>query len=215
MRKMVVLDLDNIVLQGKFIDACAKKYNFKQALALLRGIDKNTLSLARRTASFLTGKSVYDLKKIADDLSIVHDIPEVIKELKQRKYVVGIISDSYDVITRHIAEKIDADFDLSYELKHIEEIVTGEVNIPAFFNYSENSSCDHPVCKTNALRHVCAQYDVSIKNCIVVGDNESDLCMIRHAGVGVTFCSSSEHLRNVARKNITKPALGELLEYAH
>lgn len=214
MRKMVVLGMDNTVLQGKFIDVCAKKYNFRQALALLQNIDKNSISLAKRIGSFLKAKPAQELIRIADEIPVVRDIPEVIKELKQRQYSVGVISDSYDVITGHIAKKIGADFYLSYQLQQIEEISTGEVTIPAYFQYSELSSCDHPVCKTNALRHVCMEQNVSLQNCIVVGDSDSDLCMLSHVGIGVAFCSSSELLKKIAGRHINKPAFLELLEYA-
>ncbi|HYC29149.1 MAG TPA: glycosyl transferase family 2, partial [Chitinophagaceae bacterium] len=84
MRKMVVFDMDNTVLQGKFIDVCAKKYNFRQALALLKNIDKNSISLAKRIGSFLKAKPVQELVRIADEIPVVRDIPEVIDELKQR-----------------------------------------------------------------------------------------------------------------------------------
>lgn len=214
MRKMVVFDMDNTVLQGKFIDACAKKYNFRQALALLQNIDKNSISLAKRIGSFLKAKPVQELVKVADEIPIIRDIPDVVKELKQRRYEVGIICDSYDIVANHVAKKIGADFYLSYELRHIENISTGEVNIPPYFHYCEESSCDHPVCKTNALRHLCRQRNVTLQNCIVVGDSDTDVCMLSHAGVGVAFCTSSELVRKMSGKQIDKPAFSELLEYA-
>jgi glucosyl-3-phosphoglycerate synthase len=214
MRKMVVFDLDNTVLQGKFIDVCAKKYNFRQALALLQNIDKNSISLAKRIGSFLKAKPVPELVRIADEMPVAQDIPEVVKELKQRQYTVGIITDSYDVVASHITKKIGADFHLSYQLQQIENISTGEVIIPPWFCYSENSSCNHPVCKTNALRHICRVQDVPLENCIVAGDSESDLCMLSHAGVSVAFCTSSELLKQIACRQINKRGLSELLAYA-
>ena len=214
MRKMVVFDMDNTVLQGKFIDACAKKYNFRQALALLQNIDKNSISLARRIGSFLKAKPVQELVKIADEIPLVRDIPDVVKELKLRRYDVGLICDSYDIIAQHIAKKIGADFYLSYQLQQIENVSTGEVTIPSYFYYCEDSSCDHPVCKTNALRHVCRQHNATLQNCIVVGDGETDACMLSHAGIGVAFCTSGELVKKMSEKQIDKPAFSELLEYA-
>ena len=209
-----MFEMDNTILQGKFIDACAKKYNFRQALALLRNIDKNSISLTKRIASFLKGKSVQELEKAADDMPMVKDMYEVMQQLKQRNYITGIITDSYQVVAQRIAQRIGADFHLSYELEVSDGVATGGVSIPSYFYFSERSSCDHPVCKTNALRHVCEVHDVSMDNCIVVGDSENDLCMVRHAGVGVAFCTTSELLRNVAPKKINKPEFRELLEYA-
>jgi glucosyl-3-phosphoglycerate synthase len=214
MRKMVVFDMDNALLQGRFIDVCAKKYNFKQALDLLRNIDKNSISFTKRVASFLQGKPVQELTRIADDIPLAKDIEEVVKELKERGYLVCIITDSYQVIANRVGNKIGADWCLSYELDHVGGTATGHVRIPAVFNYSEKSSCDHPVCKTNAFRHLCEKFNILMQNTIVIGGSENDLCMIRHAGIGVAFCASSEILTEVARKNITQPLFRELLEVA-
>lgn len=214
MRKMVVFDMDNTLLQGKYIDSCAKKYNFKQALALLRNIDKNSISLTKRIASFLEGKPIQELMKIADDIPLTKDIGEVTRKLKDRGYIVGIITDSYNVIANHIGNKIGADFCFGYDLEHVDGIATGQVNIPSGFYYSENSTCNHPVCKTNALRYQCNRHDVSLQNSIVIGGSDNDLCMMSHSGVGVAFCTSSEILRNVAMKNITQPLFRELLDIA-
>lgn len=214
MRKMVVFDMDNTLLQGRFIDTCARKYNFKQALDLLRNIDKNSISLAKRVGSFLEGKPIRELTCIADDIPMTRDIQDVACELKERGYTIGIITDSYQVIAKHIGQRICADFCISYELEQVDDIATGQVSIPSVFYYSEKSSCDHPVCKTNTLRHVCDEHGISMDNTIAIGGSDNDLCMVRHAGVGVAFCSSSEILRSVARKNITKPLFHELLDIA-
>ena len=116
MRKMVVFDMDNALIQGRFIDVCAKKYNFKQALDLLRNIDKNSISFTKRIASFLQGKTIQELTKIADDIPMTKDIEEVARELKGRGYLICIITDSYQVIANRICNRIGADWCLSYEL---------------------------------------------------------------------------------------------------
>ena len=133
MRKMVVFDMDNALLQGRFIDICAKKYNFKQALDLLRNIDKNSISFTKRVASFLQGKAIQELTKIADDIPLTKDITEVAKELKERGYVIGIITDGYQVIASRVGNAIGADWCLSYELDHIGGVATGQVRIPSIF----------------------------------------------------------------------------------
>jgi len=214
MKKMVVFEMDNTVLHGRFLDTCAKKYNFLQAMDLLRNIDKNSISLAKRVSSFLKGKSIQELVRLADEMPMTKDINNVIAELRSRGYAIGLITDSYQVIAEHICKKIGGDFCLSYELAQSEGYATGEVKIPSSFCFSEESTCDHPVCKTNALRSICREMDVELENTIVVGDSDNDLCMIRHAGVGVAFCTSSELLRAIAPKKINDRSFSELLEYA-
>ena len=212
--KMVVFDLDNTLLQAKFIDACAEKYNFRQALALLRQLDFDAVSLTRRMASFLRDRRKKELSEIAENIPLVFDTVEVVNELKNRNYKIGIITDSYQFVSQMVARKIGSDFELSNELVFIAGSSTGEVLVPSFFHYSNESTCKHQVCKTNALRHICKQYKVTFEDCIAVGVDESNACMIEHAGTGVSFCTTGELIRKVADKHIGKRSFSELLNYA-
>jgi glucosyl-3-phosphoglycerate synthase len=214
-RKMIVFDMDNTLLQGRFIDACAERFNFKQALNLLRQIDNDPVSLTLRIAGFLKGKTKKELLDIVAAIPLVDDIVEVSEELKRRSYIIGIISDSYQLITQHVANRIGADFWLGNELLYEQDKLTGEVLIPSWFHYSEESTCRHQACKTNALRYICRKYNMELKDCIVVGDSENDICMVQHAGIGVAFCSTSEWLKSVAEKHIEKKKFAELLAYAY
>jgi phosphoserine phosphatase len=213
-KKMVVFDIDNTVLQGSFIDVCAEKFNFKQALVLLRQIDHDPVSLAVRTAAFLKWKKKSELLEIASGIRMAEDIVEVVNELKNRSYIIGIISDSYQLVTQYIASQINADFWMGNELQYEGELLTGEVLIPSYFHYSEESPCKHQVCKTNALCYIANKYKVKIEDCIAVGDSDNNICMIKHAGTGVTFCTTNELLKKAAKKHIDQKRFSELLEYA-
>jgi HAD superfamily phosphoserine phosphatase-like hydrolase len=213
-RKMVVFDMDNTLLTERFIEKCAETFNFRQALTLLRNIDRDPVSLTNRVARFMKDRSLTELLDVAAEIKLVNDTTEVVQELKRRGYVIGIISDSYEVITHFIATRIEADFSLANELLFINEISTGHVRIPPYFYHSHASTCQHLVCKTNALRHICKAYDMDPADCIVVGDSDSDACMVSHAGLGISFCSTSELLNKAAHRHISKMSFSELLELA-
>lgn len=210
---MVVFDMDNTLLKGRFIDTCATEYNFSQALSLLRQIDKNPISLTVRVASFLRGKSKTELLSIAESIPVVDDAISVIGELKSRGYTIGIISDSYQFVTNFIAEKIGADFSYANELQFEGEECTGEVLIPSLFHFSENSLCRHQICKTNAILQACNKYEIPLKQCTVIGDSLNDLCLIKNAGIGVAF-GDDIALKEVAAKHIHNGRFSELLNYA-
>lgn len=211
---MLVFDLDDTLLKQRFIEICARHFNFKQALDLLRQLDHEPVSLTIRIASFLKGKKLSEIRSIADSISLVEDIQIVTEELKKRNYIIGIISDSYHIVTEIIGKKIHADFWLANELCYEGDHLTGEVLIPSYFHYSDDSTCKHQVCKTNALRYASKKYGVPFGNCIVVGDGDNDVCMIRHAGLGIAFCSTSELLSATAGRRINQRSFRELLEYA-
>lgn len=211
--KMVVFDMDNTLLRGRFIDTCAAEFGFKSELMELRSSEQDTIVLTKKIATLLKGRSIEEVIKIADNIPIVDDAKLIITELKSRGYLVGIISDSYDCVTRHIKNKLGMDFSLSNELEFSKGICTGEVKIPSFFFNQSNSICRHPLCKTNAVLSLCSKHQIQIKNTIAIGDSANDLCMVKEAGMGIAFCSSNELLNHHADEIIDEPTFQNLLEW--
>jgi glucosyl-3-phosphoglycerate synthase len=211
--KLVVFDMDNTLLQDRFIEVCARHYKFEQALSLLRHIDHDPVSLTMRIGWFLKDRKRSELLEIANSIPLVPGIEEVVDNLKKRGYTTGIISDSYQLVTRIVADKINADFELANELQFIGDHITGEVLIPSYFKSTGESSCVHSVCKTNALRYICKAHHANMEDCIVIGDSENDVCMLSHAGLRVAFCTTSELVKSVANKHIVKRSFSELLSF--
>lgn len=209
--KMMVLDMDNTVLKGRFIDEAAKKFGFFPLLEDLRAREKDPIILTKRIGRLLKGKTIDDLLNVVDEMEIIEDTKNVIKEFKKKNYIVGIISNSYSLITNYVKQKIGADFSFSFGLEFLEGKTTGEVNLPYYFFGSTESICGHSFCKTNALQYACENYKVLLKNCIVVGDSMDDRCMIGHAGTGIAFCTQDELLEKVAAKSIKEKSFGSLL----
>ena len=112
----------------------------------------------------------------------------------------------------YLKNKLDADFALANHLDFFEGKATGEVTIPSWFYYHLESKCSHSLCKTNALMHIARKYDISLGNCIAVGDSKNDLCMIEQAGMGIAFCTNDPQLRTAADKSIDKSSFSELLD---
>jgi phosphoserine phosphatase SerB len=213
-RKMIAFDMDDTILKGRFIDECAKKFGFFPSLEDLRAKEKDPIILTKRIGLMLRGKTIDDLLNVADDMETIDDIKKVIKELKEKKYLVGIISNSYSLITNYIKQKIGADFSLANNLEFFEGKTTGEVNLPYYFFGSPESICGHSFCKTNALQYACEKYNVLLKNCIVVGDSSDDRCMVGHAGKGVAFCTNDEFLEKVATRSIKEKSFESLIAMA-
>jgi glucosyl-3-phosphoglycerate synthase len=212
--KIAIFDMDGTILRGRFIDTCAKLYGFEKELLNIRASGGDTASNTKNIAKLLKGRDLSQILAVADSIPLVSDVKDVVKELKSRGYVVGIISDSYDVVTNHIKTKIGADFSLANELEFSKSVATGEVKLPSFFFNHTESICKHSICKTNAVQHILKHYNIDINNAIAIGDSENDLCMVKHVGVGVSFCSSNELLNYLADRQITVPSFSEILEFA-
>lgn len=214
LNKLVVFDMDNTILRGRFIDTCTETFGLREDLMNIRSSETDAIALTKRIATLLKGKTINELITIADSIPIVNGTKEIVSELKSRGYIIGIISDSYDCITNHIRIKLGMDFSLSNELEFSKSICTGEVKVPSFLFSNPNSLCKHSICKTNALINILGKYSIKRENSIAIGDSLNDLCMIKEAGLGIAFCSKDELVNHHADVVISTPTFAEILNLA-
>jgi len=212
--KMVIFDMDDTLWKGRFIDKCAKAFGFTAQLEDLRYAEKDSLILTKRIAILLKGRSIDELLQIAGSIELIEDAKNVISELKKKGYLVGIISNSYSLITNYVKQNTGASFSLANTLEFFEGKATGEVNIPSCFFGSPDSICGHAYCKTNALQFACEKYNVQTSNTIVVGDSADDRCIVGNAGKGVSFCTKDILLSTIAMKRIEEHSFQSLLSFA-
>ncbi len=213
-KKMAIFDLDNTLLEGRFIEKAAEYFDFHKDLVTIVAGNQDSYLITKMTARILKGKNIADLLAVVDMIPLVADAEGVIAELHRRGYVVGIITDSHDFAANHIKNKIGADFIMANGLGFSSSIATGEVKVPSYFCRSEAGNCNHNFCKSNALRQASLDYNIDMPNIIAVGDGENDICMVRIAGVGVSFCSANRLLNQVADYNISEKRLISILEFA-
>lgn len=198
LKKVAMFDMDNTIFRASFIYSAAEKFGFKKELVNVVTTNSNPFIRTKLIARLLKGKTIGDLLTLADEIEITQNLQEIVDELKKQGYITGIISDSYDCITNHLKNKFGFDFTISNELEFSKSVVTGEVKIPSLFLSDENSQCKHDYCKLNALISICNSYEVELKNTLVIGDGENDICCIKKSGIGVSFCSTNNYVDAVA-----------------
>jgi len=213
-RKMAIFDMDDTILKGRFLDTCARQFGFTAKLEDMRAEEKDVMNLTKQVALLFRGKTMDELLNIVHGMEMIGDIKHVVKELKNQGYIVGIISNSYTLITNYIVKNIEADFSYANQLEFFEGRATGEVNTPSYFFASAESICGHSFCKTNAVQYACAKYNVQLKHCIIAGDSKDDRCMVGHAGTGIAFRTNDDLLRAIARLEIREERFEPLLAFA-
>ncbi|WP_259014079.1 HAD-IB family phosphatase [Emticicia fluvialis] len=214
LKKMVVFDMDNTLLLGRFIDSCADKFRFKDELMQIRSSETDPVIITKRVAMLLKGRNYGELIQVLDEIPIVPGTKEVIEALKERGYFIGIISDSYDFVTNHIKNKLGMDFSIGNELEFSKGIATGEVKIPSYLFNNAKSVNRLTICKTNALITILEKHHIQMQNCIAIGDSMNDLWMIKEAGLGIAFCSKDDLVNHHADIIISEPSFNKLLEVA-
>ena len=211
LKKIAVFDMDNTILRASFIQSCATAFGFKKELLEIVTSTENPFLRTKLIAKLLKGRTIGDLLNIAESIPVTENLENLITVLKSNGYIVGVISDSYDCITNHFRNKFGFDFTLANELEFSKSISTGEVKIPSMFLSSEKSRCKHDYCKLNAFIGLTESYEVDIKNTIYIGDGENDICCVKNAGIGISFCSSSRLLDSVSDFVITNPDFNEII----
>ena len=213
-KKIVFFDMDNTLIQGSFINEAGIKLGITDKIMAIRSENFDLVVQIKKMAALLKGFTLFDLIQITDNIPVIQDAIHVIKELKKRNYIVGIISHSFDCIANHIKTKLGLDFSIGHELEFSKGICTGEVKIPSMYFYSEKNNCSHTLCKTHAINHLLEKYEIDLKNSIAVGDSIYDLCMIKQCGFGVSFCTKDELLLHQSDLNIHTKSLQKLLKIA-
>jgi HAD superfamily phosphoserine phosphatase-like hydrolase len=212
LKKIAVFDMDNTVFRASFIRTAAKSFGFTQELnSIVQNNAGNPFARTKQIARLLKGRSFGELIEVAEGMEVTQNLQQTLAILKEQGYITGIISDSYDCITNYLKNKYGFDFTISNELEFSRSIVTGEVKIPSVFFGDGESHCKHDYCKLNALIAVSERYQVDLANTMVIGDGENDLCCIKKAGIGVSFCSTYGFVDAVADFVIKEPDFSLLI----
>jgi glucosyl-3-phosphoglycerate synthase len=197
-RKMIVFDMDNVLLQGSFIQTAAERFGFTRELTDIQNQQKSNYIKTQKIARLLEGRTFAELIHVVESIPLIGDAVQVIRELQVRGYVCGIISDSYHSIANHIKNLLGLDFTLGNELEFQKSVATGEVKIPSQLLKDKFSQCEHDHCKSNMFQYILHRFGISLADAVAVGDSENDICMVKMAGTGISFNSTTANLDEVA-----------------
>jgi phosphoserine phosphatase len=201
--ELVVFDLDNVIIDGEAIDEIGKLVNVEEKVAeiteqAMSGDLEFETSLKERV-KLLKGASVEEIKKIASEMELMKGAKETINTLKDKGYDVAIISGSFDLITDSLKDKIDFDHIFTNTLVENDGTLTGEVTGPLVKGS-----------KFDILSELIKDKNISLKNCVAVGDGANDISMIEAAEYGIAF-NAKPAVKEAADIIVEKNDLTEIL----
>ncbi len=180
MIKLVVFDLDNVIIDGEAIDEIGKLANVEDEIAeitekAMQGeIDFET-SIKDRV-KLLEGTSIEDIQKVADELPLMAGAEETVNNLKDEDVDVAIISGSFDVVADVIKEKLGVDYIYTNSFIVEDGKLTGDVEGPLVSGT-----------KLDVLKGLAEDKGISLEEVVAVGDGANDISMIEAAGTGIAF----------------------------
>ena len=205
--KLVVFDLDNVIIDGEAIDEIGKLANVEEEIAeitekAMQGeIDFET-SIKDRV-QLLEGTSIEDIEKVADELPLMEGASETIACLKDKDVDVAIISGSFDLVAEKVKEKLGIDSCYTNSFTVEDGKLTGEVTGPLVSGS-----------KVDILKDHVENAGISLEEVVAVGDGANDISMIESAGCGIAF-NAKDSVKEIAdivvdEKDLTK-VLDEIL----
>ena len=190
MIKLVVFDLDNVIIDGEAIDEIGKLANVEDEIAeitekAMQGeIDFET-SIKDRV-QLLEGTSIEDIEKIADDLPLMPGACKTINCLKDKDVDVAIISGSFDVVADKVTDKLGVDAVYTNSFTVEDGKLTGEVTGPLVSGS-----------KLDVLKDHVEKAGITLDEVVAVGDGANDISMIESAGCGIAF-NAKDSVKEIA-----------------
>ena len=178
--KLVVFDLDNVIIDGEGIDEIGKLINIEDQIAAITEqamqgeIDFET-SIKKRVG-LLKGVATDDIRTLANEMPLMKGAEETVSTLKENGFDVAIISGSFDIIADTIKGKLDVDNVFTNSLVEEDGILTGEVTGPLVSGS-----------KLDVLSKLIEEKGYTLDECVAVGDGANDISMIESAKYGIAF----------------------------
>ena len=188
--KLVVFDLDNVIIDGEAIDEIGKLANVEEDIAeitekAMQGeIDFET-SIKDRV-QLLEGTSIEDIEKVACDLPLMPGAEKTIKCLKDKDVDVAIISGSFDVVADKIKDKLGVETVYTNSFTVEDGKLTGEVTGPLVSGS-----------KLDVLKDHVEEAGITLDEVVAVGDGANDISMIESAGCGIAF-NAKDSVKEIA-----------------
>jgi len=205
--------MDGTLIQGRLVFALADRFDLSEKV---RSIQSDRLMAGheqtKAIAALFSGLTSRDLESAIASIPFTKNCDRTIAILKDRGYKIGIISDSYTLAARFVADRLNLDFVRANKLQILDGKITGKVDMPLGWD-EIGCYCKISVCKRFHLEKSAHQFGVPIENTIAVGDTKSDICMIQRAGVGVAFMPKDDQIKKASDKIINEPDFLKVLEF--
>ena len=210
--KLACFDMDGTIIDGRLVEVISKKFGLYDQIKRIQN-DSSIFGYIKtqKIASILKGIDGKELVIAIDSISLMKNCQRIINLLKKNNYKIGIITDSYTIAAKILANKLGLDFVAANDLQISGGLITGEVRMPLGWD-KINCYCKISVCKRYHLEMYAKKYGIDIKNTVAIGDTRGDICMVNNAGIGIAFMPKDDCIGK--HKNlIYRPDLMDMLDY--
>ncbi len=203
-KRLIIFDMDSTLIDGETIVEIAKLLGKEDEMAKTTEIamsgNSNFSESLKYRAKLIAGVPESDLKKLADNIEIMQGVEELISELKDMGWKIGVVSSGFSYFTDSVKDKLGLDYSFGNTLEIKNGVATGKV-VGEIID-SEG--------KWEIVKELAEQLGLKTDQIVTIGDGSNDISMIKNSGLGFGF-NSKEILSEVADGKIEKNHLLTLL----
>ncbi len=178
MEKILLSDLEGVLLDAEFLERLADQQNQKEAVEEItrKGI-KGEIPWEeglKERIDILKGTDYQDATKIADDMPYMKGAKEFCKELKNRGYTLIGVTGGFGLFSERAKEELGLDFIFSNELEFDREKLSGIKNLEV---------------KSHSIKGLeeLLEEGSEEKEIIAVADGANNLKLFEHADKKIAF----------------------------
>lgn len=188
-QRLLLIDMDGTITPARYALELAKAVGQEAHVLPLLKDTEDIATQRERIAQLFKYVHKSKFEEVARELPIRPDVIGFVNQMRQRGFMVGVVSDSYFIGAEIIRKRIFADFAVAHTIHFDSEICTGEVRInPAFLPNPPEAGA--PICKSNVLLRFLRDGEnnpPAISLTWAIGDNLNDLAMMRLADRAFTI----------------------------
>ncbi len=180
-RRLVAFDMDSTLISTEVIDELAIIAGVGPEVAAvteraMRGELDFKASLRQRV-SLLAGLPEEKLAEVGKRLPLMEGAERLFSTLNRLGYKTAILSGGFSYFGEILKTRLGVDYVHANQLLIVDGKLTGQVAEPIVDG----------VRKSDLLRAIAEKENISLAQCIAVGDGANDLAMLSIAGLGIAF----------------------------
>ena len=189
-KRLLLADMDSTIIKEESLDELAKQIGKEKEVSFITNEAMNgrldfKKALTNRVAIF-KGNSIDILETLKKNVNINDGAKELVKTMNLNGSITVLVSGGFTFMTEYLKDKLN----FTYTHANTLQIVKKETKKFEITGKVEGTILDKKA-KLEYLNDYVKKYKLHHKDTICVGDGANDIEMIKHAGIGVSYCGKS------------------------
>lgn len=150
------------------------------------------------------GKDAKPYYKLVDSLKYIQGAKKAVEEIKEKGYITAIISAGSIHAARRAQKDLGIDHIFANELVIKNNKISGEFLWPIGAGKGK---------KAEIMKSLCRDLGITTKECIYIGDSDTDIKAFEEAGLSIAFNPKTEGLEKAATHIVDSDNLADVLKY--